>query len=122
MNNVTLIGRCTKDLELRYIPATGKAVVQMSIAVDRPFSKTKEADFFNVVIWGKTAENCATYLKKGSQCAVLGSIQNRSYDAPDGTKRYITEIMADTVQFLDRKEKAEDGYTALKNDSYNAFG
>lgn len=107
MNIAILIGRLTKDPELRYIPSTGKAVATFSIAVDRPFSQKdgqKQADFFNIVVWGKIAENCANYLAKGRLVAVKGQIQNRSYDTQQGEKRYVTEIIADTVQFLERSQ------------------
>ena len=99
MNTVMMIGRLTKDPELRYIPNSGKAVANFDIAVDRPFSKEKETDFFKVQVWGKMAENCANYLAKGSQAGIRGRIQNRSYEV-DGQKRYATEIIAEEVQFL----------------------
>lgn len=107
MNIAILIGRLTKDPELRYIPSSGKAVATFSIAVDRPFSQKdgqKQTDFFNIVVWGKIAENCANYLSKGRLAAVKGQIQTRSYDTQQGEKRYVTEIIADTVQFLERAQ------------------
>ena len=106
MNLAIMIGRLTKDVDLKYIPSTGKAVANFSIAVDRPFSKEKQADFFNVQVWGKIAENCANYLTKGSKAAIKGTVQNRSYEH-NGEKKYITEIIADTVEFLDSKKDAE---------------
>lgn len=118
MNVAILIGRLTKDPELRYIPSTGKAVATFAIAVDRPFTTKdgqKQADFFNIVVWGKIAENCANYLAKGRMAGIKGQIQNRSYDAQDGTKKYVTEIIADQVQFL---EKAQEN-SGLKEDIYN---
>lgn len=105
MNIAILIGRLTKDPELRYIPSTGKAVATFAIAVDRPFTTKdgqKQTDFFNIVVWGKTAENCANYLAKGRLAAIKGQIQNRSYDTQAGEKRYVTEIIADSVQFLEK--------------------
>lgn len=105
MNIAILIGRLTKDPELRYIPSSGRAVATFSLAVDRPFvgkDGQKQTDFFNVVVWGKQAENVANYLTKGSQAAVRGNIQNRSYETSNGEKRYITEIIAENVQFLSR--------------------
>ena len=113
MNIAILIGRLTKDPELRYIPSTGKAVATFAIAVDRPFTTKdgqKQTDFFNIVVWGKTAENCANYLAKGRLAAIKGQIQNRSYDTQAGEKRYVTEIIADTVQFL---EKAQSNYVPV---------
>ena len=97
MNKVVLIGRLTKDPELRYTPGNGVAVSSLTVAVDNYNSKTGEkgADFIPVVVWGKSAENVAQYCTKGSQIAVSGRIANRSYDAKDGTKRYITEVVAD---------------------------
>lgn len=103
MNIAILIGRLTKDPELRYIPSSGRPVATFSIAVDRTFvgkDGQKQADFFNIVVWGKQAENVANYLAKGSQVAVRGRIENRSYETQNGEKRYITEIIADNVQFL----------------------
>ena len=89
MNKVVLIGRLTKDPELRFTPGTGSAVTTLILAVDRYNTKTgqREADFIPVVIWGKQAESAANYLSKGSQAAISGRIQTRSYDAKDGTKR-----------------------------------
>ena len=119
MNTVIMIGRLTKDPELRYIPNSGKAVANFDIAVDRPFSKEKETDFFKVQVWGKMAENCANYLAKGSQAGIRGRIQNRRYEV-DGQKRYATEIIAEEVQFLGTKgEKKEDN--AFKPDEVDGF-
>lgn len=108
MNKVVLIGRLTKDPELRYTPGTGAAVTTLTLAVDRYNTKTgqNEADFIPVVIWGKQAESTANYMSKGSQVAISGRIQTRSYDTKDGTKRYVTEVVADQfggVQFLGSK-------------------
>ncbi|NLW21766.1 MAG: single-stranded DNA-binding protein [Tissierellia bacterium] len=111
MNNVVLIGRLTRDPELRYIPNTGTPVATFSLAVDKPLSREKKqeleakgqptADFINIVVWGKQAENCASYLAKGRLTAVQGRIQSRSYDGRDGTRRYVTEVVAERVQFLE---------------------
>ncbi|WP_294154057.1 single-stranded DNA-binding protein [uncultured Clostridium sp.] len=108
MNKVVLIGRLTKDPELRFTPGTGAAVTTLTLAVDRYNPKTgqNEADFIPVVIWGKQAESTANYMSKGGQLAISGRIQTRSYDAKDGTKRYVTEVVADQfggVQFLGSK-------------------
>jgi single-strand DNA-binding protein len=100
-----LIGRLTRDPELR-ATGSGISVCTFTIAVDRRFqnrdAQTREADFIPVVVWRAQAENCAKYLQKGSQAAICGSIQTRTYDAPDGSKRYVTEVVADEVQFLSR--------------------
>ncbi|MBC8587364.1 single-stranded DNA-binding protein [Paratissierella segnis] len=109
MNNVVLIGRLTRDPELRYIP-TGTAVSTFTIAVDKSISREKKqemesknqptADFIRIVVWGKQAENCANYLTKGSQVGVQGRIQTGSYDDKDGNRRYTTDIVANSVEFL----------------------
>ena len=102
MNKVILIGRLTRDPELRTI-ASGNATTSFTIAVNRNFTNQngeREADFINCVAWRKQAENVAKYCTKGSQVAVEGRIQTRNYDAQDGTKRYVTELIADNVTFL----------------------
>ena len=108
MNKVVLIGRLTKDPELRFTPGSGAAVTTLTLAVDKYNTKTgqREADFVPVVVWGKQAESTANYMSKGSQVAISGRIQTRSYDAKDGTKRYVTEVVADQfggVEFLGTK-------------------
>lgn len=107
MNCVVMVGRLTRDPELRFIAGSGKAVATFAIAVDRPFAKEKTADFFNVVVWGKPAENAANYLAKGRQVAVKGYLQSRSYEDKTGVKRYVTEIVADIVDFIDRGDRKE---------------
>ncbi|MBF8982305.1 single-stranded DNA-binding protein [Lutibacter sp. B2] len=102
MNQVTLIGRLTKDPELRFTAGSGKAVATFTIAVNRLFSKEKKADFFRVVVFGKSAENCANYTSKGSQVAVQGRIENNNYETQNGEKRYTTDIVADRVEFLSK--------------------
>lgn len=118
MNQVVLIGRLTRDPELRFVPSSGKAVANFTLAVDRVYSREKEADFFRIVVWGKQAENVATYLKKGSQCAVSGSIHNNNYTDREGNMRYSTDINADRVQFLSspgggsgRQDYGDDQYS-----------
>ena len=101
MNSTNLIGRLTKDLEIRYT-GNGKAVVNFTVAVDRPFSRDK-TDFIECVAWEKTAENMSQYLKKGSQIGVTGYITTRNYENNQGQKVYVTEVLADRVQFLDSK-------------------
>lgn len=109
MNKVVLIGRLTKDSELRFLPGSGAATCTLTLAVDKYNTKEKkmEADFVPVVVWGKQAESTANYMAKGSQVAISGRIQTRSYDAKDGTKRYVTEVVADQfggVEFLGGKK------------------
>jgi len=121
VNKVVLIGRLTKDPELRFTPGSGAAVTTLTLAVDRynPKTNQNEADFIPIVIWGKQAENTANYMSKGGQVAISGKIQTRSYDAKDGTKRYITEVVADQfggVQFLGNKGEVN------KNNGSNNFG
>lgn len=110
MNKVTLVGRLTKDPELKYTPGAGTAVTTLTLAVDRRFTKDgkKEADFIPVVIWGKQAESTAQYVSKGKLLAVAGRIQVRSYDAKDGTKRYVTEVVAEEVKFIEWADKPKD--------------
>ena len=105
MNNIILIGRLTKDPELRYTP-NGKAVCSFTLAVDRPYSgEKKEADFINIVVWNKVGENCAQYLSKGRKAAVQGRLQIRSYEDNNGQRRYVTEVVANSVEFLEWGEK-----------------
>jgi single-strand DNA-binding protein len=103
LNKVILIGRLTKDPELKFTPGNGTAVATFTLAVDRRFSKDsqKEADFIPVVVWGKQAESTANYMSKGKLMGVSGRIQIRSYDGKDGTRRYVTEVVAEEVQFLE---------------------
>lgn len=113
MNNCIIIGRITRDIELRYIPS-GTATAKFNVAVDRGLSREKKqeaeskgwptADFINVVVWGKTAENCANFLSKGKLVGVQGRIQTGSYDK-DGVKIYTTEINATNVEFLEFGDK-----------------
>ena len=107
MNKWIGIGRLTRDVELRYTESN-KAVGQTTIAINRPYQKEgkNEADFINIVIWDKQAEVVSKYAKKGSLIAIEGKLQTRSYEK-DGGKRYITEIVASNVQFLETKPKDE---------------
>ena len=106
MNHVVLVGRLTKDLELRYIAGSGTPVANFVLAVDREFAGKdgkKETDFLNIQVWGKSAENCANYIGKGSLVAVQGSIIIEKYEK-DGERRTFTKINANKVQFLDSKK------------------
>ena len=109
MNKCLLIGRLTKEPELR-ATGSGISVCTFTLAIDRRAKQgeEKKADFLPVVAWRGQADNCAKYLHKGSQAAVFGSIQTRTYEKNDGTKMYITEIMADEVQFLSSPKKEEE--------------
>ena len=121
MNHIVIIGRLTKDPELRYTP-NGVAVGSFTVAVDRPFNNDngdREADFIPVVVWQKLAENCANHLKKGRLVAVEGRLQIRSYDTQDGQKRRVAEIVASNVQFLDRSK--DEGQAEQQNDDFGGI-
>lgn len=105
MNKVILMGRLTKDPDVKYTQ-TGKVVAQFTLAVDRPFKDVngnKEADFIPIVVWGKAAELVGNSCQKGHRLLVDGRLQIRSYEAKDGTKRWVTEIIANGVEFIERK-------------------
>lgn len=104
MNNVVLIGRLTKNPELRYIPESQKAVASFTLAVDRPFAKDK-ADFIKITVFEKQAENCERFLTKGKLCGVQGRIQTGSYKNKNGDTVYTTDVIADRVEFLEWGEK-----------------
>ena len=111
LNRVILIGRLTRDPELRYTPS-GVAVAQFTLAVDRPFTNQqnqRETDFIPIVTWRTLAETCANYLRKGRLAAVEGRIQVRSYDNSEGRRVYVTEVVADNVRFLDTSNRGEFG-------------
>ena len=102
MNKVLLVGNLTKDPELT-TTTNGISVCRFSIAVSRRYvgaSGERETDFINIVVWRGQAENCHKYLKKGSKCGIVGTLQTRSYDAQDGSKVYVTEVVADEVEFI----------------------
>lgn len=109
MNKVILVGRLTRDPEIKNT-TTGKAVATFTLAVDRRFKNKdgqKEADFVPIVVWGKQAELVGQYLSKGSQIGASGRLQVRSYDAQDGQKRYVTEVVADEITFLSSSNRKE---------------
>jgi single-strand DNA-binding protein len=111
LNRVILIGRLTRDPELRYTPA-GVAVTQFTLAVDRPFTSQggeREADFIPVVTWRQLAETCANYLRKGRLAAVEGRIQVRNYENNEGKRVYVTEVIADNVRFLESANREGGG-------------
>lgn len=105
INNVVLVGRMTKDAELRRTPSN-VAVATFTLAVNRPFKNEageREADFIQCVIWRQSAENLANWAKKGSQIGITGRIQTRNYEGNDGKRVYVTEVVAETVMLLDSK-------------------
>lgn len=102
VNKVILIGRLGKDVEMRSTP-DGSSVGSFSLATNRKVKEKDHTDWHNIVVWKKVADNCAKYIKKGSQVYLEGEISTRSWEKKDGTKGYTTEITAHTVQFLDSK-------------------
>ena len=111
MNKTIWLGRLTKAPDVRYT-TNQKVVAQFDIAVNRDFKNAQgeyEADFFHVVMWGKLAELAGNSLDKGHRVLVEGRLQNRSYEAKDGTKRYITELIADKMEFIERKSESNAG-------------
>ncbi len=115
MNKVILIGNLTRDPELS-TTNSGVSVCRFSIAVQRTFQNNegeRDADFFNIVVWRALGENCHRFLKKGSKCAVVGRLQNSSYEASDGTKRYTTDVIADTVEFLSGRNSDSNSESTL---------
>ena len=111
MNKVILIGRLTKDPEIRYTAGNNTAVCQFTVAVDRRFKSENQptADFIPIVAWRQTAEFVSKYFKKGSRIALVGQIQTRSWDDTEGKKHYVTEVIADEVEFCESK-KQEGNY------------
>lgn len=110
MNKVILIGNLTRDPELT-TTTSGISVCRFSLAVQRKFTNSegeRETDFINVVVWRNAAENCHKFLRKGSKAAVVGNIQTRSYDAQDGSKRYVTEVVAEEVEFVGTRVNGDD--------------
>ncbi|WP_339060771.1 single-stranded DNA-binding protein [Tepidibacillus marianensis] len=125
LNRVILIGRLTKDPELRYTP-TGVAVTTFTLAVDRNYTNQqgqREADFINVVTWRGLAENVANYLKKGRLTALEGRLQIRNYENNEGKRVYVTEVVADNVRFLEssnssRNHSGDNGPQNKPNDRF----
>ena len=121
MNNVSLIGRLTANPELKYTQS-GMAYAKFSIAVDRAFVKQgeeRQADFINIVAWGKTAEFICKYFSKGGRIALTGRIQTGSYTAQDGTKRYTTDVVAENVEFCDSKPDSGNNNGGYNNGYQN---
>ncbi len=123
MNNVSLIGRITKEIELRYTP-NGIAVANFTIAVDKRFKKDgeREANFIPVVVWNKTAEFVKKYFDKGVRIGVTGEIQTRSYDGKDGQKRYVTEVLANGVYFADGKGNSSVSEDVTSEEEFDLDG
>ena len=122
MNKVILMGRLTRDPEVRYTQTNNTLVASFSLAVNRRFAKQgeeRQADFINVVAWNKTGEFCSKYFKKGQQVGVIGRIQTRNWDDEQGQKHYVTEVVAEEAYFADSKREGE---IADANGFENSFG
>lgn len=128
MNNVTLIGRLARDVELRFVPGSGMAVANFTMAIDKGLTREKKqefesqgkptADFIRIVVWGKQAENCSQYLAKGKLVGIQGSIQTSSFKGTDGETKYTTEVLANRVEFLEWGEKSEKPLTENEDFSF----
>jgi len=125
MNKVCLIGRLTKDPEIRYTQTSNTMVVNFNLAVNRRFVKEgeeRQADFITIVAWNKTAEFVSKYFKKGQQVGVFGRIQTRNWDDEQGQKRYATEVIAEEVYFADAKRDVFDEFgSTFANNGQNEF-
>ena len=120
INKVVLLGRLTKDPELKYAAGSGTAVCRFTVAINRQFKKD-ETDFINCVAFGKTGETITQYLTKGRQIAVTGSIRTGSYDAQDGTKRYTTDVIVETFEFVESKKKETNEFDKQANNFPDPF-
>ena len=122
MNKVILMGRLTRDPEVRYTQTSNTLVASFSLAVSRRFvrqGEERQADFINIVAWNKTGEFCSKYFKKGQQVGIIGRIQTRTWDDDQGVKHYITEVIAEEAYFADSKRDTD---TANTNSFENTFG
>lgn len=126
INNVVLVGRMTRDAELRYTPQN-KAVATFTLAVNRNFKNQngeREADFINCILWNQPAENLANWAKKGTLIGITGRIQTRNYENQQGQRVYVTEVMANNFQMLESRKDQQDGQSqgSYKNNGQSAFG
>ena len=122
MNKVILMGRLTKDIEIRYTQTNNTAVASFNLAVNRRFVKEgeeRQADFFNIVAWGKLGEFCSKYFKKGQQVGIIGRLQTRNWEDEQGQKHYVTEVVAEEAYFADSKKNSEESNDPFSN---NTFG
>lgn len=122
MNKIILLGRLTADTEIKYTQ-NEKCVAQFTLAVNRPFTGAdgkSEADFINIVAWNKTAELIGNYVHKGQRLLVEGRLQIRAYDAKDGSKRYVTEVIASNIEFIEKKEGGSPA--TASNDGFSDMG
>ena len=125
MNKVVLIGRLTRDPEVRYTQTNNTLVASFTLAVNRRFvrqGEERQADFINIVAWSKTGEFCSKYFKKGQQVAVIGRIQTRTWDDEQGQKHYVTEVVAEEVYFAgDKKSESVEDNSFFNNENYNSL-
>ena len=124
VNKIILLGRLVKDPEVKYT-TTGKVTALFTLAVDRPFNSQtvqKEADFIPIVVWGKSAEAVGNNLSKGKRALVEGRLQIRSYEDKNGNKRWVTEVIASSVQFIDYVTKGAAGAAQAKQAGFESFG
>lgn len=126
INNAVLVGRMTRDAELRYTPQN-KAVATFTLAVNRNFKNQngeREADFINCILWNQPAENLANWAKKGTLIGITGRIQTRNYENQQGQRVYVTEVMANNFQMLESRKDQQDGQSqgSYKNNGQSAFG
>ena len=118
MNKVILMGRLTRDPEVRYTQTNNTLVASFSLAVNRRFARQgeeRQADFINIVAWNKTGEFCSKYFKKGQQVGVIGRIQTRNWDDEQGQRHYVTEVIAEEAYFADSKRDGELGSANFEN-------
>lgn len=120
MNKVVLMGRLTRDPEVRYTQTNNTLVASFSLAVNRRFARQgeeRQADFINIVAWSKTGEFCSKYFKKGQQVGIIGRIQTRNWEDENKVKHYVTEVVAEEAYFADSKREGE-----TSTDFANTFG
>ena len=123
MNKVILMGRLTRDPEVRYTSNTNTLVASFSLAVNRRFSKPgeeRQADFINVVAWNKTGEFCSKWFKKGQQVGVVGRLQTRNWEDENKVKHYVTEVIAEEAYFADSKRENAGGAEGIESTFGNA--
>jgi len=131
MNSVVLIGRLTRDPELRFVPGSGMAVANFTMAIDKGLNREKKAefeaqgkptaDFIRIIVWGKQAENCSQFLSKGKMVAINGSIQTGSYKNQSGDSVYTTEVLANRVEFIEWGEKKETEDFSFGSKSFEGY-
>lgn len=120
MNKVCLIGRLTKDPEVRYTQSNNTLVANFTIAINRRFAKETDevkADFISIIAWAKTGEFCNNYFRKGHQVGIVGRIQTRNWDDEQGVKHYATEVVAEEVYFADSKKEYDNEFGSTFNSS-----